>query len=183
MKTILIILSASLQLFAENAVMIDNFENGINGWGSYKDAASPAPVLSLTDEALRGDHALKVKMGGCQRYQGIQFFKVPRLPREAKAISFLIRPVSGAPPLTLTLSERKTIYGKDLATASADLAVSGSDWQKITISLNTMKSADRKNRGGNFTFKSECIYLLRINGAVTNQPSVFLLDEIKWELK
>lgn len=146
MKTaVFLTLALSLPLLAENAVMIDDFEHGINGWSGYKDAASQAPVFSLSDDALRGDNALKVKFNGCQRYQGIQFFKAPRLPQGAKAISFLIKPLSGPPPGDLTLSERNSRYGKDLATATIRLAVTGSDWQKITVPLNTMKPAGRNN--------------------------------------
>ncbi len=184
MKTaVFLTLALSLPLLAENAVMIDDFEHGISGWSGYKDAASQAPVFSLSDDALRGDNALKVKFNGCQRYQGIQFFKAPRLPQGAKAISFLIKPLSGPPPGDLTLSERSSRYGKDLATATIRLAVTGSDWQKITVPLNTMKPAGRNKRGTVFTFKPGSLYLLRLNGAVSDQPSFFLLDEIKWEIE
>ena len=184
MKTaILIILLLSLKAFAENSVIINDFENGLDGWGRYKDASSEAPELSLTDESLREGSSLKVKMNGCKLYQGIQFFKAPRMPDGTCAVSFLIKPVSGPPQLSLHLSERKTFYGKDLATASVHLAIKGSDWQKIMIPLNTFKDADRKKRGKKFTFKPGSIYLLRFNGARTDQPSIFLLDDIIWELE
>ena len=120
MKTaVFLTLALSLPLLAENAVMIDDFEHGINGWSGYKDAASQAPVFSLSDDALRGDNALKVKF----------------------------------------------------------------NWQKITVPLNTMKPAGRNKRGTVFTFKPGSLYLLRLNGAVSDQPSFFLLDEIKWEIE
>lgn len=182
MKTVIFLtLAFSLPLIADNTVMIDDFENGINGWNGYKDAASKAPVFSLSDDALRGERALQVKFNGCQRYQGIQFFKAPRLPQKTKAISFLVKPLSGPPPVDLTLSERSSTYGKDLATAVIRLPITGSDWQKITVPLNTMTPIGREKRGQSFTFKPGSLYLLRFNGAVSPQPSIFLLDEIKWE--
>ena len=75
------ILSGSVLRLAAAPVVIDDFEKGkSDGWTVYKDAKSPAAQLAVTDDAISGDGALKVMLGGCTRYQGIQFFKVPVMP-------------------------------------------------------------------------------------------------------
>ena len=176
------ILSGSVLRLAAAPVVIDDFEKGKpDGWTVYKDAKSPAAQLAVTDDAISGDGALKVMLGGCTRYQGIQFFKVPVMPEKAVAVSFLVKPVSGPPTTALALSERKERYGRDLATAVANLKISGDDWQKITVPLASMKYGSGPERGKAFPFKPGAVYSLRFYGAVSERPSVFLLDDIVWE--
>ncbi len=175
-------LSGTLTLSAGTPVLIDGFETGtIDGWGGYKDAKSPAPVLSLTDDALGGNAALKVTFGGCAQYQGIHYFKAPVLPEKATAVSFLVKPVTGAPPTTFVLSERKERYGKDFATGVIPLKLSGNDWQKVTLNLADMKYGSGPERGKPFPLKAGAVYAIRFYGAVSDRPAVFLLDDLAWE--
>lgn len=176
------LLSASLALAAGTPVLIDGFETGkTDGWGGYNDAKSPAPVLTLTDDALSGGAALKVSFGGCAQYQGIHYFKAPVLPEKAVAVSFLIKPVTGAPPTAFVLSERKERYGKDLATGVIPLKLNGNDWQKITLNLADMKYGSGPERGKPFPLRAGAVYAIRFYGPVTERPSVFLLDDLAWE--
>ena len=62
------ILSGSVLRLAAAPVVIDDFEKGKpDGWTVYKDAKSPAAPLAVTDDAISGNGALKVTLGGCTR--------------------------------------------------------------------------------------------------------------------
>ena len=52
---------------------------------------------------------------------------------------------------------------------------------KITVPLASMKYGSGPERGKAFPFKPGAVYSLRIYGAVSERPSVFLLDDIVWE--
>ncbi len=190
MKTIClfsVIATAGFLLPAGDVAVIDDFEREKpTGWGAYRDAESPMPRLSISDETISGDGALRVFFGSRKRYVGISLLQGIRMPENAVALSFLVKPVSGAPPETLTLSERTEANGKDFATAVVWLKTQENDWQKITIPLDSMKYAPASPpelRGKPFPFKPGAFYSLRLNGVVSEQPAVFLIDNLVWEVK
>lgn len=183
MKTILsaVTLSAAFVLTA-GTVPVDDFEQGkIDGWGGYKDKESAAPVLTLSDDAVSGDAALKIEFGGCKQYQGVFYQKAPAMPKEAVGVSFLIKPASGLPPGAFVLSEQDKRYGKDVATGLVPLNLTGNDWQKVTLKFDDFKYGSGPERGKKFPVKAGAIYVFRFYGPVTAQPSVFLIDDIAWE--
>lgn len=172
---------------APPAVVIDDFErDGKTGWGAYKDAESPMPHLSISDETISGDGALKVFIESSKRYVGISLLEGIRLPANAVSISFLVKPAFGAPPENLTLTERTKEGPKGFFTAAARINTAGDDWQKITIPLRSMNYpsyAPAKLRGRQFPFKPGAVYSLQLNGAASEQPAIFFLDNLVWELK
>lgn len=176
-------LSGNLLVAGAATIAIADFENReLRGWQGYKDAESAAPVLSIdTDEAISGEATLKVVLNGCKRYQGIQFHLAPVLPEKAVAVSFLIKPVSGAPPESLALGETAGRYKKADAVTVARIRTNGNDWQKVTIRLDEMKYGSGPERGKKFPFKPGAIYQITFYGIVSDQPAVFLIDDLKWE--
>lgn len=163
-----------------------NFENGkIDGVQIYRDRESgkpPRPEISR-DEILSGNCALKISFAGCKKYQGFHFHRVPPMPEGATAISFLIKPLYGPPPTTLALGEVVKRYDKPLLTVTCPLPINGSDWQKITIPFNELRPGRRTAGNSKFTAKPGTLYLFTLYGAVSDQPSAFLLDDITWELE
>ncbi len=183
MKTLFTaIFAAATAALTAGTVVIDDFEKGkIDGWLGYQDAESAKSQLALTDETLSGDGALKATFQGCKRYQGLQFFKAPVPPANAVAVSFLLKPVSGAPPTALAFAERQDRYGKDLSLGVGTIKAVGNDWQKITVRLDSLRYASGPERNKPYPFKPGAIYSLRFFLPVSDQPSVFLLDDIVWE--
>lgn len=184
MKRLLIIILAGGFLAAGAAtITIADFENReLRGWQGYKDSESPTPVLSIdADDAISGKAALKVVLNGCKRYQGIHFHLAPVLPENAAAVTFLIKPVSGAPPESIALGEAEKRYGKIGTAGVARIRTSGEDWQKVTIRLDEMEYGSGPKRGRKFPFKPGAIYQITFYGIVSDQPAVFLIDDLKWE--
>lgn len=182
-KILAAILSGGILSAGAASVAIADFEDGeLRGWQGYKDPESAAPVLTVeTDEAISGDKAMKVVFDGCKRYQGITFHLAPVLPEKCTAVSFLVKPVSGSPPESLALGEAEKRYAKARAAAVARIGTDGNDWQKVTIRLDEMKYGSGPERGANFPFRPGAIYQVTFYGIVTDRPSVFLIDDIKWE--
>lgn len=179
------LLIGMLNATASTTVTIDNFEQAATGaapagWNGYHDPESKAPQLLVVDDSISGEHALQVTLYGCQRYQGVQYFRAPTLPENARAITFLIKPVSGVPPQAVALSEQNERYGNDIATVVAPLKLSGTDWQKVTIELDAMKRTTGKDAGTPYTFAASKIYRIRLYGPVSPAPSIFLIDDISW---
>ncbi len=184
MKRLLtILLTGGFLTVGAATIAIADFENReLRGWQGYQDPDSPAPVLSIDgEEAISGEAALKVALGGCKRYRGIICHLAPALPEKATAVSFLIKPVSGAPPESLALGETEKRYGKSGPAGVARIRTNGNDWQKVTIRLDDMKYGSGPERGKRFPFKPGAIYRITFYGIVSDQPAVFLIDDLKWE--
>lgn len=167
-----------------SSVVIADFENGkVDGVQIYCDQESGKPSRPEinNDEVLSGNYALKVTFNGCRKYQGVHFHKAPALPEKSIAISFLIKPVYGPPPTGLVLGEVNKRYSKAVISGYAPLNLNGNDWQKVTIRLDSMKFNSGPKRNAKFIFKTGALYVFTLYGMVTAQPSVFLLDDIKWE--
>ncbi len=182
-RLLIIILTGGFLAAGAATVAIADFENReFRGWQGYKDAESAAPVLSIdTEEAISGEAALKVTLNGCKRYRGILYHLAPVLPEKATAVSFLIKPVSGAPPESLALAETEKRYGKSGTAGVARIRTNGNDWQKVTIRLDEMKYGSGPERGGKYPFKPGAVYQITFYGIVSDQPAVFLIDDLKWE--
>ncbi len=184
MKLTLCTVFSALVLSAPGAVAPVDFENGkIDGSQVYHDRESskpPRPEI-CRDDVLSGECALKISFAGCKKYQGFHFHRVPPMPKGAVAISFLIKPLYGPPPVALAIGEVKKRYEQPTITGTHSLNIKGNDWQKITIPLDQLRGS-RKN-AGNFVMKPGTLYLFTLYGAVSDQPSAILLDDITWELE
>lgn len=179
------ILSAAVLSASAATILINDLENGKTaGWGPYSDQPGPGSA-TITDDAVSGDNALKVTLEGCKQYRGIQYHDAPVMPEGATAVSFLIKPVTGAPPAWLALGEVSGRYGKVLARGRAPIKTTGSDWQKVTIPLSEMigdiPGPDYEKPFS--AFKPGAIYTFAFYVPVSGQRSVFLLDDIAWETK
>ena len=184
MKLILYTVLSVIVLSAPAAPVAVDFENGkIDGSQIYHDRESgkpPRPEI-CRDDILSGECALKISFAGCKKYQGFHFHRLPPMPEGATAISFLIKPLYGPPPVALAIGEVKKRYERPVLTGTHSLNIKGNDWQKITIPLDKLRNS-RKD-AGNFVIKPGTLYLFSLYGAVSDQPSAFLLDDITWELK
>lgn len=184
MKFALCTIFTAAIISAQGATSPVDFENGkIDGAQIYHDRESTQPPLPeiSREEILSGECALKISFAGCKKYQGFHFHRVPPMPEGAVAISFLIKPLYGPPPVALAIGEVKKRYEQPTITGTHSLNIKGNDWQKITIPLDQL----RRNRkgAGNFIMKAGALYLFTLYGAVSDQPSAILLDDITWECK
>jgi len=167
-------------LSADAATMICDFETvKTNGWSVYSDQQKKGEV-TIADDAVSGDKALKVTLAGCRQYRGVQYSLAPVMPAGATGVSFLIKPVTGAPPVWLALAESRKRYGKILAKGRAPIKTQGNDWQKVTIRFSDLIGDGKKP----FTsLKPGAIYTLSFYVPISEQRSEFLLDDIVWETK
>lgn len=166
-------------------VMINDFESGkSDGWGPYSDQEKPGTVV-IADDTVSGDNAAKVTLESCKQYRGVQYFLAPKMPPDTVAVTFLIKSISGPPPSNLALAETPERYGKRLVSARADFDAKGNDWQKVRVPLSDMIY---DSQGPDYekpfsAFKPGAIYTVFFYVPVSDQRSVFLLDDIAWETK
>lgn len=167
---------------ATSKVVIDDFEKGNRGWSGYSDRED-LPLVVITDEAISGDKALEVTFRGCKSYQGLHIFNAAVLPEKAVGISFLIKPISGAPPVALCLENPKLVKteGQHMAVAVGIFDVKGNDWQKVTIPFSKLIYGSGPKQSQPFPpLEPGAVYTLRFYGPVVDAPSVFLLDDFAW---
>ena len=105
------------------------------------------------------------------------------MPENTVAVSFLMKPLYGPPPVALALGEVERRYAAPVVTGSCSLKIKGNDWQKITIPLDQLQINRKEMRNLKFVAKPGTLYLFTLYGAVSDQPSAFLLDDLAWELE
>ncbi len=179
----LIISAGTIATVRAQSVMIDDFEKGERGWSGYSDRED-IPKTRLTDETVSGDKAMEVTLNGCKSYQGLHLINASALPKNAVAISFLIKPISGVPPIAITLENTELKMKTDTHTAVAlgVLSLKGTDWQKVKIPFSSLIYGSGPNQDKPYpALTPGAVYTVRFYGPVVDNPSVFLLHDVKWE--
>ena len=180
-------LSAAFLLTAEEpaakTVKIQDFEKQTKGgWQVYAAAGKPGSV-SFTDDTLCGESAIKITVTPCKSYRGVIYHDAPKMPANAVALSFMMKPIQGSMPHVMGISLRQKPWGKILDGGTGNIKVTGNDWQKVRLDLTKLRSnMQGPNFGKPVTLKPGICSIAWYVPAGMNTAE-FLLDDIVWEVK
>ncbi len=158
----------------------DDFEApALSGWGTWCDAKSVKPQLTLVNDAAVGTQSMKVVFSGTESFGGINHGRLV-IPPDADALAFYLKPVAGNYPSTLLL-ETETDGPGGRPTFKADIpAAKMGEWTKITLPLTSFAYAFTKNgpQKSQELDRTQSFNLVLI--AYRQPGGTFLLDNVKW---
>lgn len=179
--------AAAFALAAEDApvklVKIQDFEKPTKGgWQVYASEGTPGGV-SFTDDTICGENAIKITVTPCKKYRGVIYHDVPKMPENAVALTFMMKPIQGSMPHVMGVSLRQKPWGKVLDGGTGNIKVVGNDWQKVRLDLTKLRSnMQGPNFGKPITLKPG-IYSIAWYVPAGMNTAEFLLDDIAWEVK